>query len=448
MPSREARKAAGKALRDKCSRGAHATFKLAPNRHDPVDLLIQSSEGRIPQLVPIRYGRMVQSPFAFYRGAASIMAADLARTPRSGPRIQACGDCHLLNFGGFATPERRLIFDINDFDETLPAPWEWDVKRLAASFVIAGRTNGLGKADARAAAARCVRSYRERLLELSDLRVIDCWYQRLDIEEIVAGVRAKKWRRRVQRYIEKQTSRLVLEDDFPKLAQVKNGRARIKDNPPLIFRRNPLGPEDHARVTQDAFHRYRATLPDDLKSLVDHYEIRDVAIKVVGVGSVGTRCGILLMMAGEDDPLFLQVKEARTSVLEPYAGKSRYPNRGQRIVAGQRMMQAASDIFLGWTALNGRHFYFRQLRDMKIKPVIEVMEVRALGKYADWCGWALAHSHARSGDAAMISGYIGTSPRFDEAVARFAVAYADQNEWDHQAMLKAVRAGKIRVFRE
>jgi uncharacterized protein (DUF2252 family) len=391
---------------------------------------------------------MMQSPFAFYRGAAAIMAADLARTPRTGLRVQACGDCHLLNFGGYATPERRLIFDINDFDETLPAPWEWDLKRLAASFVIAARHNGFGTRDARATAERCAQHYRERLLALAEMRVIERWYQRIDVGDMFGAAESKKLRRRTERSVERQASRSVLEDDFPKLTHVKNGRISIKDNPPLIFHQTDRGAEELARLVRDAFRRYRATLPDDLKSLVDHYDVMDLAIKVVGVGSVGTRCAILLMMAGENDPLFLQVKEARSSVLEAYAGKSRYANRGQRVVAGQRLMQAASDIFLGWTETKARHFYIRQLRDMKIRPPIEALDLSAFENYAEWCGHALANSHARSGDAVTMSGYLGASPRLDGAVARFAVEYADQNERDHKAMLKAVRAGRIRVFRE
>ena len=390
----------------------------------------------------------MQSPFAFYRGAAAIMAADLARTPASGIRVQACGDCHLMNFGGSATPERHIVFDISDFDESLPAPWEWDLKRLAASAVIAGFNNGFRKADAREAAASCARSYRDRMAGYAQMRALERWYERIDAEELIALIDSRRWKKRIQKQLAKELSRSVAEDDFPKLTDVKNGRVRIKDNPPLIFHPGSRRADAHGLVIQRVFRRYRETLTDDRRALIDHYEIKDVAVKVVGVGSVGTRCGILLMMAGEDDPLFLQVKEARASVLEPYAGKSVYANCGQRVVAGQKLMQAASDMFLGWTEDHGRHFYLRQLRDIKIEPMVEVLDARSMARYAEWCGWALARAHAKSGDAAMISGYLGNSGRFDDAMADFAMAYAEQNERDHQALLKAIRAGRIDVIRE
>jgi uncharacterized protein (DUF2252 family) len=444
--TRKERKAAGKALRDKCPRRSHATWRVPRNRPDPVELLIQSSKNRIPNLVPIRYGRMMQSPFAFYRGAAAIMASDLACTPTSGIRVQACGDCHLMNFGGFATPERRIIFDINDFDETLPGPWEWDVKRLAASFVIAGRNNGFKEVESREAALRCVESYRERMHDYAEMGVLEMWYQRLD--NMVTLIKRRKWKKIVQKQIAKASSRTVAEDDFPKSASVKNGKVRIKDNPPLIFHPKDLEAAEHDRLVKEAFRRYRETLTDDLKALVDHYELKDVAIKVVGVGTVGTRCAIVLMMADDDDPLFLQVKEVHESVLESYAGASVYSNCGQRVVTGQRLMQAASDMFLGWTEERGRHFYVRQLRDIKIEPLVEIFDSRALADYGEWCGWALARAHAKSGDAAMISGYLGNSSRFDDAVSNFAMAYADQNERDYQALLEAIRAGKIEVLQE
>jgi uncharacterized protein (DUF2252 family) len=444
--TRKERKAAGEALRDKCPRRSHATWKAPRNRRDPVELLIQSNKDRIPNLIPIRYGRMMLSPFAFYRGAAAIMAADLALTPTSGIRVQACGDCHLMNFGGFGTPERRIIFDINDFDETLPAPWEWDLKRLATSFVLAGRNNEFKEVESREAALRCVQSYRERMHDYAEMGVLEMWYQRMD--NMVALIKRKKWKKIVQKQIAKASSSTVAEDDFPKLASVRNGKVRIKDNPPLIFHPKEVGAAEHDRLVKEAFLRYRETLPDDLKALLNRYEVKDVAIKVVGVGSVGTRCAILLMMAGDDDPLFLQVKEVHESVLESYAGKSVYPNCGQRVVAGQRLMQAASDMFLGWTEQWGRHFYVRQLRDIKIEPLVEIFDSRALADYGEWCGWALARAHAKSGDAAMISGYLGNSTRFDEAVSNFAMAYADQNERDYQALLEAIRAGKIEVLQQ
>jgi len=447
-PTRKERRAAGKGLRDKCAKGAHATWKRHAKRRDPVALLVESAADRMPQLLPIRYGRMMQSPFAFYRGAAAIMAADLAHTPVTGIRVQACGDCHLLNFGGFATPERNVVFDINDFDETLPAPWEWDVKRLATSCVIAGQHNGYNKADAREMAVRCVEGYRKHMNDFAQMSVMERWYEHVSADDILDAIRSKKWRKVVKARIAKEGARTVLEDDFPKLASVEGGSPRIKDNPPLIFHETIRGAEEYADAVNVAFRKYRETLSDDHRELLDRFEMKDIAYKVVGVGSVGTYCAILLMMASSDDALFLQVKEARQSVLEPYAGKSRYANRGQRVVAGQRLMQSASDIFLGWTEESGRHYYVRQLRDMKIKPLTDGMDATQLGFYAEWCGWALARAHAKSGDAALISGYLGSSSRFDKAIAEFALTYADQNERDFKALLKAIRDGRIKTLQE
>jgi uncharacterized protein (DUF2252 family) len=389
---------------------------------------------------------MMQSSFAFYRGAAVIMASDLALMPTSGIWVQACGDCHLMNFGGFGTPERRIIFDISDFDETLPAPWEWDLKRLAVSFVLAGRNNGFKEPESRKAARRCIQSYREHMHCYAEIGALEMWYQRMD--NMVACIKSRKWKKIVQKQIAKAATRTVVEYDFPKLASVKNAQIQIKDNPPLIFHQRGVGTAEYDQLVKDAFRCYRETLPDDLKTLLDRYEVKDVAVKVVGVGSVGTRCAILLIMTGDGEPLFLQVKEAHESVLEPYAGKSVYSNDGQRVVAGQRLMQAASDMFLGWTEQLGRHFYVRQLRDIKIEPLVEIFDPRALADYGEWCGWALARAHAKSGDAAMISGYLGNSSRFDDAVSNFAMTYADQNERDYQALLEAIRAGKIEALRE
>lgn len=447
--TRDQRRASGRALRDKVSRKTHAGWKVPARRRDPIDLLVESSIGRLPQLIPIRYGRMMQTPFAFYRGAAAIMAADLASTAASGIRVQACGDCHLMNFGAFGTPEHRIVFDINDFDETLPAPWEWDVKRLAASFVIAGRNNRFNKKDAREAALCAVQGYREHMASLAEMPVLERWHESIEIEELIKLIKSNETKKRIQARIKKETSRSLMEDDFPKWLAVKKGKAKIKENAPLIYHQSSSAGVEFDRVLREAFLKYHKALADDLKILLDHYEIQDIAAKVVGVGSVGTRCGIVLMMAGDDDPLFLQVKEARTSVLEPYAGKSVYPNRGQRVVAGQRIMQSASDIFLGWTeGRAGRHFYIRQLRDIKIKPLVEIYDEESMLQYAEFCGWALARAHAKSGDPAMISGYLGSNDRFDQAVGDFAVDYANQNEQDHDALLKAIRSGKIEVYQE
>ena len=443
------RLAEGKTLRQRVSRKSHAGWHAPAHRRDPIDILIQSGEGRLPELLPIRYGRMLQSPFSFYRGGAAIMAADLATTPVMGIRAQLCGDCHLLNFGTFATPERRLLFDINDFDETLPGPWEWDVKRLAASFVIAGRHNGFSEEEAREAALACARGYRERMAEFADMKVLDVWYAYIDVDKALGMVDDEQAAQRFRKRMAKAEKRDVANEDFPKLATLENGAPRIRDNPPLIYHLPETGSAEFEERVREAFGLYRETLSADRRLLLDRYEFKDLAIKVVGVGSVGTRCAILLMMAGADDPLFLQVKEARPSVLEPYVGRSPYANHGQRVVVGQRLMQSASDLFLGWTETNlGRHFYVRQLRDMKIKPLVEIFDPVLMRQYAEVCGWCLARAHARSGDAARIGGYLGKSERFDEALADFAQAYANQNERDHQALVAAVRAGRIEVYLE
>jgi uncharacterized protein (DUF2252 family) len=437
------RLAAGSALRASCPRKSHAAWAPPPDRPDPIDVLEESSRGRIEALLPIRYGRMVQSPFAFYRGAAAVMAADLAHTPATGVRVQACGDCHLLNFGGFATPERRLIFDINDFDETLPAPWEWDVKRLAASFVIAARHNGFPAAAASEAALRCGQSYRERLAEFAAMTALDVWYARIDLKTLLDKVQDLAARKQVQKQLAKAKAHHLAED-FPKMVESVGDQHTIKDHPPLVYHWPDEGSAAFEAQVTDAFRRYRESLQDDRRVLLDRYQLMDIALKVVGVGSVGTWCAVMLLMASETDSLFLQVKEARSSVLEPYAGPSAYANRGQRVVAGQRLMQSASDLFLGWTALgDDRHFYVRQLHDMKIKPTVESFSPGLLAQYAAACGWALARAHARGGDAAVIAGYLGKGDAFDQALAAFAAAYADQNERDHAALAAAVRAGRL-----
>lgn len=439
----------GKRLREKCPRASHAVWQPAVDRLDPIDLLEESSKGRIPQLIPIRYGRMMQSPFTWYRGTALNMAADLAGTPTSGLRVQACGDCHLCNYGAFATPERRVIFDINDLDETLPAPWEWDVKRLAASFVLAGRNNGFSEDDARDAALSCVRSYREHIAEFSEMRTLDIWYTSIDVEKLIQTVQDKETRKRMKGRLAKARERSVLEHDFPQLAHTTGLTPTIKENPPLIYHWREVGHEEVMAAIQRAFATYRETLPEHRRVLLDRFKLMDFAIKVVGVGSVGTYCSVLLLMAGDKDPLFLQVKQARASVLEAYAGKSVYANHGQRVVVGHQLMQSASDLFLGWAeGQEGMQFYVRQLKDMKVKPLVEVFSPNVMREYATICGWTLARAHARSGEPAKISGYLGKSNVFDEAIGDFAIAYANQSEQDHEALLKAVRAGRLEVFVE
>jgi uncharacterized protein (DUF2252 family) len=446
--SRAEHYAAGKALRTQCPRDAHAAWKAPSDRQDAVELVLAAEKGRVPELLPLRHGRMVKSAFTFYRGAALTMAADLATTPATGIRVQCCGDAHLCNFGGFATPERRLIFSINDLDETLPAPWEWDVKRLAPSFVVACRDNHLSEAVARDAAMTSVRSYRESMAEFSQLKTLELWYQAMEVPELIAGL-PPAIRKRVQKRIKKEQAKSQGEELFPKLAEQRGHLHVIKDQLPTIFHAEGHPPGEVQQAVRDVLAAYVETLPSAYQSLTHRYELKDAAVKVVGVGSVGTVCWVLLFMAGDNDPLFLQVKEARASVLEPYAGKSVFPNHGQRVVDGYRRMQSSSDMLLGWSRGPKRDFFIRQLRDMKIGPMVETFGQSEMEVYATWCGRALALSHARSGNAAMISGYMGKSEVFDKAIAAFSKAYADRNEKDHAALDRAIRRGTVKaVFEE
>lgn len=439
----------GKSLRDQCPRQSHAAWLPPHDRPDPLALMEESDRGRVPHLIPIRHGRMLQSPFTFYRGAALNMAADLSRTPTTGLRVQACGDCHLSNFGSFATPERRVIFDINDLDETLPAPWEWDVKRLAASFVLASRNNRFSEDSTREAALSCVRSYREHMAEYSTMPVLDVWYASIDVESLIPTIADDDARRRYQKRLAKARERSVLEHEFPELVTNEGLSPVIKDDPPLIYHLGEEGQNQFSEIMQRGFAQYRESLHEERRVLIDRYMVRDIAMKVVGVGSVGTVCGIMLLMASEHDPLFLQIKQAGRSVLEDYTDKSVHAHNGQRIVHGYRMMQSASDIFLGWAeGAEGRQFYIRQLRDMKIKPMVEVFTPSVMNQYARLCGWTLARAHARSGEPAKISGYLGASDKFDEAVADFAVTYADQTERDYDVLTAAAREGKLDVYIE
>jgi uncharacterized protein (DUF2252 family) len=441
--------ARGVELRKKCQRREHAVWKAPSNRPDPVQLIEEGNQGRIPQLLPVRHGRMIQSPFTYYRGSALAMAVDLANLPTTGVRVQACGDAHLGNFRIFATPERRAIFDIHDLDETLPAPWEWDVKRLAASFVIASRNNGLSEKKAREAVLTCVRSYREHMAEFSEMGALELWYHSLDADKLIEDMEDEEMRRRTKKRLAKAKAQIALEYDFPKLADTTSDVPIIRDNPPLIYHVEGHGTEEFDAVVREAFARYRSTLSDDRRVLLDRYEFKDMTIKVVGVGSVGTYCAIILLMGGERDPLFLQVKQASESVLERFAGKSVYPNHGQRVVQGHRLMQSSSDMFLGWTeGRAGRHFYIRQLRDVKIKAAIEAFGSAEMFQFAKWCGWTLARAHARSGEPAVIAGYLGDADTFDLAIADFSAAYADQTEKDHEVLTMAVRAGKLEALIE
>ncbi|MEM5344304.1 DUF2252 domain-containing protein [Paraburkholderia azotifigens] len=442
------RAAEGRLLRDNVSRRAQAGWKLPAQRRDPIELLELSNEGRIPSLVPIRFGRMSASPFAFYRGAAIVMAADLATTPTSGLRVQACGDAHLMNFGGFATPERNVIFDVNDLDETLPAPFEWDLKRLATSVVIAGQHLELAYSDTTHIATELVREYRERMHDYSSMRALDVWYDKIDLQkyrdrsgdpEVVEAAR-----KRILERIEIERRKTVPDHLYPKLVTEEGAQPRIKDEPPLIFHPSgELAPGLESGYA-DAIASYRESLPEHVRILFDRFHFVDLALKVVGVGSVGTMCGVGLFMAADNDPLLLQVKEARASVLEAYAGKSLHANHGERVIAGQRIMQAASDVFLGWSrGENGRHFYIRQLRDMKMSVIIEALDAGMLRQYARMCAHALARAHARSGDAATIAGYMGSGQTFDDAITEFATEYSSQNRRDYRAFIQAIREGRI-----
>lgn len=450
QPSRDKLYGMGKALREKCPRKSHAGWKAPADRPDPVQLVLRAEEGRMPDLLPLRHGRMVRSAFTFYRGAALTMACDLASTPSTGIRVQCCGDAHLCNFGGFATPERRVIFSVNDLDETLPAPWEWDVKRLAASFFIACRDNRLSDGVAKDVVMTCVRTYRESIAEFGQMKTLEVWYTALAADDLIANIKDAALRQRALKRLQKEKAKSIAEDLFPKLAEHKGEMPVIKDQIPTIFHAEGFPPGKIQKHLTDTLAGYRETLTPASRSLLDRYQVRDAAIKIVGVGSVGTRCWVLLFMAGEGDPLFLQVKEARPSVLAEYAGASIFQNQGERIVNGYRLMQPASDMFLGWTAgtMAGHHYFVRQLRDIKISIRVETFGASEMDLYATWCGRALALAHARSGRSLLLSGYMGKGDTFDQALAKFSAAYADQNERDHAALNAAVRKGQVKAVFE
>jgi uncharacterized protein (DUF2252 family) len=440
--SRDESYALGRRLREACPRTSHAAWKAPHGRPDAVAMVLKAEKGRLPELLPLRHGRMAKSAFTFYRGAALTMATDLAGTPASGLRVQCCGDAHLCNFGGFATPERKIIFSINDLDETLPAPWEWDVKRLAASFVVACRDNGLGEAVAKDVVLTSVRTYRESMIEFSGLKTLELWYRTMTAEELMSDAPAGL-RKRIVRRIGKEQAKSRGEELFPKLAEHRGDVPVIKDQLPTIFHTEENPPGDVQKALRDAYSVYRGTLPLAYQQLLDRFEPRDAAVKVVGVGSVGTLCLVLLLTAGEGDPLFLQIKEARASVLEPFAGASVFANQGQRVVNGYRLMQPASDMFLGWSRGPKRDFFIRQLRDMKLSVLVETFGSTEMTLYAAWCGRALALSHARAGSSVALSGYMGKSDAFEKAITSFSFAYADQNEKDHTALMRAIKAGKV-----
>ena len=478
-PSMDERKAAGQQTRKQTPPSSHTGWRPAADRPDPVALLEAQNLTREPDLVPVRHGRMMVSPFTFYRGAAKIMAADLKDTPVAGLDAQLCGDAHLSNFGVFASPERRLLFDLNDFDETLPGPFEYDVERMAASFTIAARNNGFSKADARAVTLAAVTAYREAMAEFAQMPTMDIWYAHLDEDEVMGAIRStvaetkkgdkggkkgkkdgkeQKLAKLAEKRAEKNAAKAHTRDSLQalsKLGELVDGQYRIVSQPPVIVPGRDLAvtfglsPDEVMPVIQEQFRQYRATLQEDRRRLLEQFEIVDAARKVVGVGSVGTRAFIVLLQ-GRDahDPLFLQIKEATASVLEEHLGKSRYDQHGERVVQGQRMMQAASDIYLGWTkGLDvNRHYYWRQLRDMKGSVLVELMTPLGLTFYARICGWTLARAHARSGDPVAIAAYLGASEAFDKSITDFSERYADQNERDYQEFVTAVRSGRLEAL--
>jgi uncharacterized protein (DUF2252 family) len=476
--SADERKAQGADARGRTPPSSHRGWRSAGDRPDPVALLEEQNTTREPDLVPVRHGRMMVSPFTFYRGAAKIMAADLKGTPTAGLVVQLCGDAHLSNFGVFASPERRLLFDLNDFDETLPGPFEYDVKRMAASFTIAAANNGFSKADTRASTLASVAAYREAMAEFAQMRTMDIWYAHLAEDELMGAVRgvvaeAKKGggkkakakheqevkaAKRAQKTAEKTREKARTRDSLQalsKLGELVDGRYRIVSQPPIVVPARELeaaygmSSEEVSMAVREQLRAYRATLQDDRRHLLERFEVVDVARKVVGVGSVGTRAFVVLLQ-GRDagDPLFLQIKEATASVLEDHLPKSRYKQPGERVVHGQRMMQAASDIFLGWTRGVDvqRHFYWRQLRDMKGSALVEAMAPVGLTFYARTCGWTLARAHARSGDPVAIAEYLGDDDAFDRSITDFSERYAGQNEQDFEEFVKAVRSGRIEAL--
>ncbi|MGO8904826.1 MAG: DUF2252 domain-containing protein [Solirubrobacteraceae bacterium] len=450
------RAARGKAARAEVPRSSHAVFQPAADRPDPIELLERQAATRVPELVPIRYGRMLVSPFTFYRGAALIMANDLAQTPRSGLTVQCCGDAHLSNFGVFASPERRLVFDINDFDETLPGPWEWDVKRLAVSMLIAAQYNGFPVKDQEQVVLDTVEEYRTAMARFAAMKNLEVWYSHLDIEDAIAELGPQFKARQVKR-TEKTIAKARTRDSmsaFSKLTHEVDGQARIVADPPLIVPIDDLAEGMERDEMFDALHQlvrsYRATLQHDRRVLLEQFELVDFARKVVGVGSVGTRAWIALLLGRDgQDPLFLQLKEAEASVLEEFLEPSPFHNHGERVVTGQHLMQASSDIFLGWVHVESgldekeRDFYGRQLKDWKGSAEVEQMVPRGMAVYGRLCGWTLARAHARSGDRVAIAAYLGKGATFDRAIVEFSHAYAEQNERDYKALAAAVESGRI-----
>jgi uncharacterized protein (DUF2252 family) len=449
------RAAFGREARAKVPRSRHGEWKPPANRTDPLEILALQATTRVPELVPIRYGRMAASPFAFFRGAAAVMAADLAHDEATGLTVQLCGDAHLSNFGGFASPERDLVFDVNDFDETIPGPFEWDLKRLAASFEIAGRSREFDESVRRSVVTQASRSYRRAIREFATQRDLDIWYARLDVAEIAERWGAQASRKLLETF-QRRMAKAQSKDHLAALTKLTvevDGKLRFVDNPPLMVPAESLFTDVYSSQTAgnlyDALSQYRSTLSGDRQRLLEKYEFTDLARKVVGVGSVGSRCWVALFVGRDNtDPLFLQVKEAEAAVGEPFLGKSEYPSHGQRVVEGQRLMQGSSDIFLGWDRFTGedgitRDFYLRQLWDWKFSVDIDLLTPDAFGIYAEICGWILARAHARAGDAIAMGSYLGGGDRFDRSMVEFARSYADQNELDFATLTGAIASGRI-----
>jgi uncharacterized protein (DUF2252 family) len=452
MTTRKERRREGRALRQQVPRRSHGTWAPSPDRPDPIGLLQAQDEGRLEHLLPIKYGRMVESPFAFLCGSAAVMAADLASTPSTGLQAQLCGDAHLSNFGVFATPERKLVFDINDFDETYPGPWEWDLKRLAASAVVAGRESGFADEENRKLAVAVSRAYRWAIRQLAQMPTLDVWYYHVEADKVLEVLeRSSKKAKKSARKMVKKARRRTHAQTLDKLTEEVDGRRRLLNDPPLLVRLSEMvGEEERTQITEQdvetMWREYLGSLPEERRLLLSRYRIADGALRVGGVGSVGTRCAILLLEGGaQDDALILQQKEAGTSVLESYVTKRDHASQAQRVVTGQRLMQATSDIFLGWHegSLTGTQYYWRQLKDMKGSVDVATLDEAGLETYLAVCSACLARAHARTGDAAGIAGYVGKKNALDKAIADFAVAYADQTERDHQALVEAVASGRI-----
>jgi len=433
--------AQGKELRSKVSRTSQASWQPATDRPSVEQMIQLSNYDRLPDLVPIRHFRMSGSPFVFYRATASLMARDLSITPSSGIIVQACGDCHLANFGGFATPERHLVIDINDFDETHPAPWEWDVKRLATSFILAGRDKSFREKDCLDIAGEMISSYQDSINEFANMNFLDLWYMKFDLEELHRKSKSERVKERLSKVMQKAHQQTV-DQVFYKLTSDNLGKFLINEQLPLVY--HPFNLEESMDMINKFMEGYKNTLQPDRKLFIDRYKVVDVALKVVGVGSVGTRCFVALMINDDNEPIFLQVKEARQSVLEPFTNPNPYGHQGERVVQGQRLIQSASDMFLGWSmGPGGRHFYLRQLRDKKISANLETMDKFLLSVYARLCGRVLARAHCKTGQGAYICGFIGKGEVFQEAICKFSLAYADQTEKDYEEFMQAVKLGKL-----